>query len=620
MDTPNGTEDGQKFFGETWHPDGELDSVPPETMEYDRPELAPPDEVVHAYEPGAEGGDTVPEVHFDTPLAYDAYMGFSSPESRPWEADTITRHLTNLGAEDPTVTQAEANGIQECYAGTHRFYHGPDHGAFVGQPAIPEPIAPLPADEPYDPGAGRLSNRVTREWAESTNAVAGLWHDAAYKHVDGDDQGNGAWSEAVDNLIGDVARYERTEADDRAVYRTYVTQAGAADPVTQTVAHVFGVGEDGIAHNQGGNEFDSALAAAKFLEAKGADSKTIVTAVAGIAATVPFKPALVENEAGQLTDGHMGALANLVKTAQLHGYQPDWQDVNDIMHLSVALANRDVAPFVQPDNLGAVIHNGRGVKMEEVGVLRKQVGTMSELVEAASRTASAPLLYEWLGTGSGPVPAANVPHVYMPRDTDGNILDGRAAFPPLPVHQEAVRHAEINSRLASTFFKAHEAGITFAAAVATSVGEPNAPVPGFVHARLWPYDKVPQGPQLNPEETRLFNELMYGVSQSSLDSATPARSPIGGALGTQGMQALSARIQEIRDQARAEGMPHPFSDPDIARGFAGEVVARIGQTNAAAILSELERTAEFFAGDPLRGSTDRAFRIRRLSDSLGLAA
>lgn len=559
---------------------------------------------------------------------FDTYLGFPSPEARPWEAETITRHLTHLGAERPTVTETEATSIRDCYTGPHRFYHGPDHGAFVGQPSIPESVAPLPEGEPYDPAAGRLSDRVTREWAESVNAVAGLWHDAAYKHVDEQDsQGTSAWSEGVSNLINDVARYERTEVDGKAVYRTYLTEAGAADAVTQMVAHIFKVGPDGIIHNQGGNEFDSALAAAKFLESKGADAKTMVTAVAGIAATIPFRPALGEDAEGRLTDGHMGDLAHLVKTAQLHGYQADWQDVNDIMHLSVTLANRDIAPFIRSYNLEEVIHNGRGVKLEEIRVLRERVETLPQLVESADRTASAPLLYEWIGSGEGPVPAANVPHIYIPRDADGNILDASAAYPPLPVYEAAVHNAATNSRLSSTYFKAHEAGITLAAAIATSVGEPDAMVPGFVGSIYWSFSSMPQGPQfdaLTSDETRLSDVMMYGKGQGNLDPAVPSRSPIGGtifgSLGTQGVEDLSDRIQQIRDQAKADGIESPFSNPDIARDFLREVVERIGTVNARTIFTELQQVAQIFAHVPERGSPDRADRIRQLAGNLGLAA
>jgi hypothetical protein len=354
------------------------------------------------------------------------------------------------------------------------------------------------------------------------------------------------------------------------------------------VAGVFSVPPEGIVHNQGGNEFDSALAAALFLRDAGASPKAIVAVVAAIAATIPFREAIGSDERGAMTDGHMGVLAHRVKAAELYGYSPDWQDVNDIMHLSVHLANRDIAPFIRADNFAQVVHNGRLVRKEELPEFRQQIKTIGELAVAAGRERSAPLLYEWLGSKTGPVPATNVPHVYIPRSRDGVISNPEQAYPPLPVYYEAVQLTENNARMASLFFKAHEAGIMLAASLAAVMGEPDAPVPGFVHARLWSPQTIPktQGVELTAEEREVFAALMYGRGQADIDSATPIRSPIGsmllGALGTTGIGHLSRLIDRMR------ALPEP---------------------GRKTIILELQRVARYYAADPERGNPHREERL-----------
>lgn len=327
--------------------------------------------------------------------------------------------------------------------------------------------------------------------------------------------------------------------------------------------------------------------------------------VAGIAATVPFKPARGDMM-GETPDGHMGELAQRVEAVLRNDGQGAWFQTNDIMALSVHLANRDIAPFIMPGNFAAVISNGRKVKKEEVPELRAQITNLRQLVRAAGLERSAPLLYQWIGSGGGPVPADNVPHFYTPRSQEG-VPQPAEAYPPLTVYEKAVLHAEHNSRLAALFFQAHEVGIVLAASIAGMNDEPDAEVPGFVHATSWrdTAQALPQrGLLLSEGEQAVYTALLYGEGQETIDTATPVRSPIGGvilgALGANGIRELSAEIARIRTEQLATGNRDAFSGREAAETLVDSVVDRIGMRNFELIINELKHVAQEFARNPNR--------------------
>lgn len=545
-----------------------------------------------------------------------AYLTFSTPVPNPWQEDFLTQQLKNIGATKPIATDSDVQSILDCYKQSPqmRSYHNEGHGAFVGQPDAPDTLL------------SSLSENFSRPRAMATLSLAGLFHDVAYKHVDElDKEGNRAWPTVLKERIGKFVEYERNEVNGKAVYHTRLTEAGKNNPVTQLVAHIFAMGDEGIIHNQGGNEFDSALAAAKFLAEKGASPKSIVAVVAAIAATVPFKPALtLDDQRNVVGDGHMGDLAKRVKSSQLGEYQPDWQDTNDIMLCSVHLANRDISPFILPDNFSNVIAGGRGVKKEEIHELRKVPETIQELARAASLERSAPFLYQSLGSDGSIVPAENVPHVYMLRNNDGQVINTQEqTFPPLDVYHEAVKNTKRNASLSSDFFKSHEAGIALVAAISTAIGESEAPVPGIVNAEEWHPKAMPKGAtfeRLGADEKLVYQELMEGAAQSNVDSATSKRSPIGGmlfgCLGRGGMEALSMRLQAIRADAKERGIENPFADPDIATNFVQDVKTLIGPDNFRTITTELHRVAKSFQDDPKRGNPERMAKLEALGEGL----
>lgn len=540
------------------------------------------------------------------------YMDFKSPEGQPWRESFVGKQLGRLGA-DHVVSASEVQAIHWCYtaAPSFRSYHRDDHGAFVGQPYVPEPLAEA------------MVGTIARAEAEAVLSLAGLFHDTAYKHVDAlDGSGRRAWPSTLRELIGRYAQYVRTQADGKAVFITRLTDAGKTDPVTRMVAHVFQVTDEGIAHHQGGNEFDSALAAAKFLESKHTPPRFIVAVVAAIAATVPFRPALVETDDG-VSDGYMGELAQRVKTVSLavNGgvCRPDWRETDDMMYLAVQLANRDVSPFMLPGNFGEVVNGGRGVKKEEVPELRAVADNIQKLLAAASRERSAPFLYQGLGGDGGPVPAENVPHLYIPHEPTGERMELALAYPPRHIYMKAVAETRSNAHMATLFFQSHEIGIALAAAVATMIGEPYATVPGIVDAALWHRRAMPPAAhlaRLDRGELDVYRELSRGDSQTRIDVLTTHRSPIAGMIfGTvrsDGVCHLSAIVATLREEGRQAGYEEPFAQRDIAGRFVQAVRETIGGDAFRTIITELHRVARFYADDPVRGHPERAARLHAM--------
>jgi hypothetical protein len=549
---------------------------------------------------------------------YNRYMHFESLEANPWREEYLSSLLVSIAAVDTSVSAADMQCIWFCYSQEPNFrsYHGPDHGAFLGQPDAPEALTDL------------LSDKMPEKRAKSLLAIAGLFHDVAYKHVDEiDEQGTRAWTRVLRARIGHVAEYTRAVEDGRTVFRTHITSVGQGDAITQLVAHIFGVEENGIIHSQGGNEFDSALAAAKFLEQKGAPPESIVAAVTLIAATIPFRPAVGCDSQGNSTDGCMGALAERLRAAQLRiggvVYQPDWQDVNDVMYLAVHLANRDVAQLLALDTFSGVIHGGRMIKKEEIPELRKGVTNIQELVRAAGLERSAPFLYQGLEGGNVPIPPDNVPHVYIPRDNAGNLLGVETAYPPVDVYRAAVETIKRNARLSRDFFRAHETGIALIASIATLIDEPEAPVPGIVDAILWHEKAIPRGnkrAQLSNDEQILYDELMYGKGQRDIDDTASRRSPtsglILGAVGNAGIATLSSCISALRAEAKERGIADPFAQRELAERYATAVKDIIGPENFKTIVTEMHRVAQYYQDHPIRGNPDRPARLEALCPGL----
>jgi hypothetical protein len=585
------------------------DQWPAETAEggFDQPQHAP-DNIDEA----GEGNDQR-DMHES--------MHFRILEDNPWTVENLESHLKAMGAPDPHVTTEDVDSFRNCYdqSPQNRAYHGVGHSVDMGQEDLPSDLT------------GRL-RYITPEEAKATAAFAGLLHDAAYKHVDViDDTGRRAWPSSLVQHIGDQATYRRNIEDGAVVYRTYITtplqteELSNEQRATQVLGDIIGVSDGTIAHNKGGNEFDSALAAAQYLTRQEIPERVVIAADACIAATVPFRPALHVDEHGVVTDGHMGELAGRVHAALVEtGAVPEedaWGYTNDIMLISVHLANRDVRNFIEPNNFAAVVHGGRGVKMEEVPELRNRVSNIGELARSANLQRSAPLLYGWLGEEEGKptqVPAENVPHVYIPRDAGGAMMGLDKAYPPLPIYGEAVENTRTNARMANTYFTTHELSINLVRAVAALIDEPYAPVPGIVNAGLWPEQPVTATSELNEEDGAIYAELQYAKGQQKIDEATPARSPIAavmfGILGSEGTAALSQYLHNVQAEAETHGDLDPLADPVNAKQYVAKVRADIGEDAFGAILYQLERVATYYQDDPYLGNPERARKLAKLMD------
>jgi hypothetical protein len=554
-----------------------------------------------------------------TTAEYNAYTTHQTPEHNPWTVQYLEDMLKGIGVVEPQVSSYEAGMLEAAYDQATRYYHGPKHGVFMGQKDVPPVLA------------ARLSNRMSADAAGSSMALAGLFHDVAYKHVDEwDDEGTHAWPLLVETSIGDVANFSRFIEYDKPVFRTHLTPEGQQDTLVRMVADIFEVPESGIIHNQGGNEFDSALAAARFLQSKGASTKAIITVVAQIAATIPFRPAKGVDEQGRMTDGHMGELAQRVHRALVETGSTEeqfaWQDTNDIMLLSVQLANRDIAPFAWPDNFADFIHNGRGVRAEEIRELRDSPRTIRRLARAAGLE-SAARIYGWFRYGDGFLKAEDVYHFYIPRDEHGIMQSEDMAYPPLPIYDQAIEHTHTNARLGHEYFVAHELGILLAASIATKIGEPDAVVPGIVDAAQVPLDTVaPALASRSADEHKVHRALQIGEGQEHLGKAMPRRSPIAaviyGQIGTEGVTELSAMVQQIRDDAKKARTKDPFSNSTIVQPY-GTTIAehyiktvrdRIGEDAFRVITSMLYAIALKSQDDPVcRVKPGRAERLLALS-------
>src|SRR5688572_5379870 len=130
-------------------------------------------------------------------LSYVSYMTFAEPQINSWRPEVISGYLQQLDAADTHVTELDVESIRLCYdqRPSFRYYHGPSHGEFVGQPDAPEALRQ------------RLSPRTSPEQTQAILAVAGLFHDVAYKHIDALPDGSRAWPTVLRKRIGEFADY-----------------------------------------------------------------------------------------------------------------------------------------------------------------------------------------------------------------------------------------------------------------------------------------------------------------------------------------------------------------------------------------------------------------------------
>jgi hypothetical protein len=525
---------------------------------------------------------------------FDLHFGFNpsaEDAAQYWRGERYNTYFRALDVSNPQVMDEHALLIRACYDQLSRYFHKESHPRFV---ANAELIRPPESELPEKPIARWLKNSGTRyarlERASAVMGLAGDFHDSAYMNVDAAaENGKGAFSPEFMQLINGVAVTNNQVIDGVRIHSVELTDKGRQDPFTQIAARLFDVPESGsLTHQQGGNEFASALAALQFMkqhaldgEEKPLDTVDAIAVAATIACTIPFKPNAGVDEQGnitEVTEGFVQKLGRRVQTELLAaGEDPEtvWHTTNAIMTTAVEVANRDTAAFTQFDNWAALTNGGRELKLEGIifegkYILREPETTISGLLFAAGLMRSAPGLYQLFLQGK--IPPDQVPKFFVPFDDDGNLEGLESSYPPQRVHEQAAINTRENVRLSSIFFQLHELGIAFAAVMATLAGEPHAEVPGFVNAMLQQLPTEPLKPPLGALDAlqtaddagfALYRELAEGTHQADLGEATTKASPMAAfILATAGLEKalkISDLVQRHRDEAQLAEEKHVYS-------------------------------------------------------------
>jgi hypothetical protein len=555
------------------------------------------------------------------PPAFNHYMTFKSPVANPWDPAFVAGQYGVLGGRRlEVITSREMMLMRGCYDPPsdrrEQYGHGPDHGAFMGQPDLPTSLR------------SRLTH-ITEAQAKAMLVIAGLTHDVVMPHVDAvDAQGRQGWAEYAHKRIGDWAQPTVQEgANGRLLFVTTLNPDAVRDnPYCQMAARQFAYDDQGLTHLQGGNELASALVAARLSELIGIEPRFAIGITALIAATVPFRPAR-GNGPDQNPDGYMGDLYDRAMTITLthdgveHRLDPGF--ASDLGQLYAHFSLRDVHRLMQPESFSAAIAAGRAIQREEVWTLRGRITNIEQLVEAVRPNRSAPFLYQSMARRTGHLLPENAPHFFMPRNAAGQLcsIDMQQAYPPFPIYEAAADYTKINAILGNLFSQVHDLGVVVTACIATCCGEPQAPVPGFVKASMWrPQAQPVQAQTLNPWESTLYAELMFGENQEDVRGFVSKRSPTAGLLAAvlkfNGIERMAARVHDIREEAAARGIAHPFSDPDIAAAFVEEIREAIGPENFRIITTELHLVAEHFQNDADLGNPERMAKLEALGGGL----
>ena len=199
---------------------------------------------------------------------------------------------------------------------------------------------------------------------QQINLLAGFFHDQEYVHVDG------KITPAGEELLGPVV------IDNKGTYT--IAPDAASNPAVQMVMEVFGF-EAGatLSPFAGMNEFLSAVSAAIKLEKSGLNKKDILSVVASIEATVPFKG---ENRMEELRT----RIEAVIGDSSAFGI--DSKDSTRIVDAIVAnatlLANRDVVGLlwgikpgddITADHIRSIMVGTERMHSEEVPQLRVNV-------------------------------------------------------------------------------------------------------------------------------------------------------------------------------------------------------------------------------------------------------
>ena len=481
----------------------------------------------------------------------------------------IRTELEKLGVESPVVNTDDVDFFLFPYLQQSRYYHSAPHGADMARMSL----------------------------------FAGWGHDGGYLNIDGAENPTRPLAKVVaDRLAGliDCSKYEMIF--NLPVYTVQVI-APKEDSITNLACDIFGIGETRvIKSNQGGNEFVSALATAKWQYDKGVPLKVIAADLQIIAGTVPFKDSK-QSEAYPYEDGYMGCLyQRLVDANAKYVLEMSDKEIYRATVNTCTFANKDVSDF--KDSWIRLVHAGFGITQEMNPPFRDyNPRTVQQLMIGTHGG-----LYGMIEAGNGPVKAENVFHTFRNADVGLSELSDD----PRQAHEIATRLTKKHSGYAAQYMRFKRVGIALTAAIAAFVDEKDASVPGFVNRDGWSNPRPFGERKANPPEDEILNVLKFGRGENT---------DIGGKYGYEVSEApISAFIYEMVGRetmvrlAEEAMKVKSFDIKEDARKYIKLIANEIGADNLKIVLNELARVARHPDAKLGGGENeDRAQRIEQVA-------
>ena len=265
------------------------------------------------------------------------------------------KDMQQPGNPDRTLSTDDFIGVVKAYSSGSRYFHRLKH-------LIEMTTTDLSAYSQLAESFGQRLSAKEVVHLQKINVLAGFFHDQEYVHVDG------KISQAGERLLTQFV-----SLDAKGVYT--IALDAPSDTAVRMVMDVFGFKEgDALSPNAGMNEFLSAVSAAKKLENSGLSRKDILSVVASIEATVPFKG---ENRMEELR----ARIETLVGDGSAFGIDPNdsTRVIDAIVANATLLANRDVMGLlggitpgedITVDHIRRVMEGTERMHLEEVPQLR----------------------------------------------------------------------------------------------------------------------------------------------------------------------------------------------------------------------------------------------------------
>lgn len=193
---------------------------------------------------------------------------------------------TEGGSNDETTARIS----QESFSQDSREFHDPDHKFLMAAHSSPELKEFIENRHPeFKPYKGR----ILFDFLSALQILQGAFHDVVYFQVDSNGT-EGEIARPVIDKVGDIIdNYVFYDEKQKRYYlkEEWHLPTSEEDKIFHLVLDLFArKGGDSLGHLEGGNEFLSAVVAAKQLEKTGMPMKNIAQVIHGIVATIPFKP------------------------------------------------------------------------------------------------------------------------------------------------------------------------------------------------------------------------------------------------------------------------------------------------------------------------------------------